>query len=119
MSFARELEKCVVPKLKKWAGLFRGSDLGALFRRREHLGLQLTSIVYHYEHMQLVKYCLLENSKDPSVRSICHLRKSRVMEYAKRWSGAKELARIEPIATHNLQFSGQTGRSGLEKKVQC
>ena len=43
--FAKELETHVLPRLKVWAGLFRGCDLGALFRKREHLGLQLTSLV--------------------------------------------------------------------------
>ena len=37
LSFAQELDSQAIPKLKKWAGLFRGSDLGTLFRRREHL----------------------------------------------------------------------------------
>ena len=57
--FARELEKLIMMRLKKWAGLYRGSDVGALFRRREHLGLQLTSLVEHYKRMQEVKCCLL------------------------------------------------------------
>ncbi len=44
VSFAQGLDKKVIPRLKSWAGLFRSSDLGTLFRRREHLGLQLMSI---------------------------------------------------------------------------
>src|SRR5262245_26987396 len=33
LSFAQDLDKSI-PKLKRWAGLFRGSELGTLFRRR-------------------------------------------------------------------------------------
>ena len=46
LSFARELDKLVIPRLKIWAGLYRSSDVGTLFRLRAHLGLQLTSIEY-------------------------------------------------------------------------
>ena len=38
LSFAKELETRALPRLKVWAGLFRGCDLGALFRKRENLG---------------------------------------------------------------------------------
>ncbi len=77
--FAKELEKKITTRLKRWAGLFRGSDLGVLFRRREHLGLQLTSIVYHYQRMQLVKCCLLASSKDEKVRKILETKKAHVV----------------------------------------
>ena len=62
-SFAEDLDKKVVPRLKVWAGLFRSSDVGTLFRRREHLGLQLTSISICYKKLQLVKCCLLKYFK--------------------------------------------------------
>src|SRR5690349_7614532 len=64
--FARELYKYVIPRLKRWSGLYRNSDVGALFRRRENLGLQLTSHELHFQRMQLC--CLLENSQDPKIR---------------------------------------------------
>jgi hypothetical protein len=68
--FATDLDERITPRLKIWAGLFRGGDIGALYRLREHLGLQLTAIVEHYKHLQLVKCCLLENSADENVRAI-------------------------------------------------
>lgn len=68
--FVRGLDKQVIPFLKRWAGLFRNSDLGALFRRREHLGLQLTSLELHYKRMQLVKCSLLQSSSDADIRAI-------------------------------------------------
>jgi hypothetical protein len=106
-SFAESIDKKVIPRLKSWAGLFRSSDLGTLFRRREHLGLQLTSITLCYKHMQLVKCCLLQNSSDPKVR------KDRVTSFTARWSGPKALEQLIPIAEHNLKFAGQVGTSGL------
>jgi len=42
LSYARDLDKFVIPHLKRWAGLYRSSDVGTLFRLRSHLGLQLT-----------------------------------------------------------------------------
>ena len=111
--FAKELEKKVTIRLKQWAGLFRGCDLGALFRTREHLGLQLTSIVYHYQRMQLVKCCLLANSKDDKVRAIFEARRIRVMNFARRWSASKELSLLEPVVDHSLMHPSQLGSSGL------
>jgi len=73
LSFAKELDKRVIPRLKSWAGLFRGSEVGTLFRLREHLGLQLTSVEHHYQHLQLVKCCLLENSTDEQIRALYKL----------------------------------------------
>ena len=92
LSFARELNKRVIPRLKSWAGLYRSSDIGTLFRLRDHLGLQLTSIEHHYEHLQLVKCCLLENSKDENIRSLYKMRAERVISQSNRWSAPKELA---------------------------
>ena len=111
--FARELEKKITTRLKRWAGLFRGCDLGALFRTREHLGLQLTSIVYHYQRMQLVKCCLLANSKDERVRAIFEAKKAHVLNFARRWSASKELCTLQPVVDFNLHYPSQMSKSGL------
>jgi hypothetical protein len=113
ISFARTLDKHVISKLKRWVGLFRGSDVGTLFRLREHLGLQLTSIEYHFEHLQLVTCCLLENSSDETVRAVYKLKKDRVSEFKTRWAAPNELSKLDAVAEHNLRFAGQTGRAGL------
>jgi hypothetical protein len=60
-----------------------------------------------------VKCCLLENSQDNDVRAIYELRKSRVIEHNNRWSGPKEIQKLEPIVEHNFRFAGQTGTQGL------
>ena len=66
----------------------------------------LTSVEFHYEHLQLVKCCLLENSNDDTVRAIYKLRKERVSDFTKR---SQETGTIE----HNCCFAGQTDRAGL------
>jgi hypothetical protein len=111
--FAKELEKRTVPRLKVWAGIFRGCDLGALFRKREHLGLQITSLVYHYQRMQLVKCCLLENSNDKTVRAIYESKKTRVMSFARRWSAAQERVQLDNAVEHETRFGSQRNNSGL------
>jgi len=78
-------------RLKNWAGLYRGSDTRALFRRRDHLGLQLTSLEEHYQRMQLVK-CFLLSSKDENVRAVYQAKKEREETLSTRWSGTKELS---------------------------
>ena len=102
--------------LKKWAGLYRSSDVGTLFRKRSHLGLQLTSLEFHFEHLQLVKCCLLESSSDETVREIYQLRKERLSKITSRWSATNELKNLESIVDHNLKFAGQTDRAGLGSK---
>jgi len=113
LTFARELDDKVIPRLKKWAGLYRSADLGALFRNRDHLGLQLTSISYHYKHMQVVRSCLLSTSKDPLIQQIFHRKTERVSAFTRRWSGPKMLTVLAPIVNHSIRFAGQTDRAGL------
>ena len=111
--FSKELEKRIMMRLKTWAGLYRGSDTGTLFRRREHLGLQLTSIVDHFERMQLVKCCLLANSKDSNVSTIYEAKRERQAGFSKRWSATQELSHLEPEVDRDIRFPAHTGRAGL------
>ena len=111
LSFVQNLD--VISRLKRWAGLYRSADVGALFRHREDLGLQMTSLELHYQRMQVTKCCLLENSQDDKVRAIYENFKSQKQRHDKRWSGPKELAKLAPVAEHNLRFAAQTGTAGL------
>ena len=113
LSFARDLDKVVIRHLKRWAGLYRSSDVGSLFRLRKHLGLQLTSVEYHFEHLQLVKCCLLESSKDETVQAIYKRRTERVRDFTSRWSAPNELKKLEPVVEHSFCYAGQTGHAGL------
>ena len=87
--------------------------MGTLYRQREHLGLQLTRISLHYQHMQLVKACLLSTSQDPRVQEIFKRKQLRTSDFAHRWSGPKALSQIAPIVEHNLRYAGQTNHAGL------
>jgi len=73
----------------------------------------LTSLEYHFEHLQLVKCCLLENSKDETTQAIYKHHKERVQNISSRWKASVELAKIDPVVDHNIHFSGQSGREGL------
>ena len=68
LTFAHELEEIATKRLKAWSGLYRSADIGTLYRKREHLGLQLTNISSHYKHMQVTKSCLLSTSQDPRIQ---------------------------------------------------
>ena len=87
--------------------------MGTLFRLRTHCGLQLTSLEYHFEHLQLVKCCLLENSKDPATQAIYKHHKQRLEKVTSRWVASNELAKLDPVVDHSIQFAGQIGHAGL------
>ena len=60
-----------------------------------------------------MKCCLLQNSRDEKVRKIYQSKQNRVSTFQERWSGPKELQRLQPIAEHSFRFAGQSGRAGL------
>ena len=97
----------MVPKLKTWTGLYRSAEVGTLYRHREHLGLQLTSIRSHFMHLQLVRSCLLANSQDPLIQKIFSRKSVHVSSFANRWSGPKALSILAPVADHKIRFAGQ------------
>ena len=113
LSFAQSLEDLITVKLKIWAGLYRSAEVGTLYRHREHLGLQLTSITSHFMHLQLVRSCLLANSQDPLIQEIFSRKSVHMSSFAHRWSGPKALSTLAPIASHNIRFAGQTDHTGL------
>ena len=113
LSFAQSLEDLIIVKLKIWAGLYRSAEVGTLYRHREHLGLQLTSITSHFMHLQLVRSCLLANSHDPLIQKIFSRKSEHISSFAHRWSGPKALSTLAPIASHNIRFAGQTDHTGL------
>ena len=66
------------------------------------------------------KCCFLQNSNDPLVREIYKIKEDRVTSHAARWSGAKALQVLLPVAEHNIRFASQKGRSGLgASKAAC
>ena len=113
LTFAHELEEIATKRLKAWSGLYRSADIGTLYRKREHLGLQLTNISSHYKHMQVTKSCLLSTSQDPRIQEIFLRKQTRVNTFSRIWSGPKTLTELKPVLEHSLRFAGQTDRTGL------
>ena len=81
------------------------------------MGPQLTSLVEHYKRMQVVKCCLLANSKDEKVRAVYEAKKAREEGFNNRWCATQELSNLEPVVEHSTRFAGQTGRAGLGSNV--
>jgi hypothetical protein len=113
LSFAVELDKLAIPFLKRWAGLFRGADVGCLFRLRKDLGLQLTSFTFHFKHLQLVRCCLLKHSTDPAVAGAYILKTSRESSFSRTWCATSELETLGPAVEHEIRFGGQNSHEGL------
>lgn len=90
--------------LRKWAGLFRSSDQGALYRPREKLGLGLTSATTYFRMMQTVKCHLLKNSKDPDIAVLYQQRKEREQSFKTVWRATHLLTKVENIVDHELKF---------------
>lgn len=117
ISFARSLESESIMKLKSWAHLYRGADTGALFRRRELLGLGLTSISHHFCKMQLIKCSLLENSKDAKVREVfCH-KIAKTSKWTLKWNARKIYKSFSADVILQTQFPTQPSRLGLGNNV--
>ena len=111
LTFAVELDKVSIPFLKR--RLYRGADIGCLFRLRKDLGLQLTSFTFHFKHLQLVRCCLLKNSRDPVVAGAFTLKAARERSFSRTWSASQELEKLGPLVEHEVRFGGQQGREGL------
>ena len=69
-TFILDLQKQSNAFLKKWAGINKSAENGLLFRSKENYGLGLTSIVDHFERMQLIKCSLLQNSVDNDIQQL-------------------------------------------------
>jgi hypothetical protein len=111
-SFAKDLQPSVNVFLRRWAGLYKSSDAGSLYRSNDYFGLNLTSITRHFEHMQMVKCHLLKYSDDEDVCTLYRSRETREANF-KNWRATKFLTECEAKATHDHKFKGQTTRQGL------
>ena len=98
--FSVELDKVSIPFLKRWTGLYRSADIGCLFRLRKDLGLQLTSFTFHFKHLQLVRCCLLKNSRDPVVAGAFTLKAARERSFSRTWSASQELEKLGLLVEH-------------------
>ena len=113
VSLANDLQKKSNLTLKRWAGIFRGADIGSLFRSRANFGMGLTSISHHFRKMQLIKCSLLENSQDTDVNRVYALKADQSSHWSKKFSASKAHACIAADAQLQAKFPSNPGRMGL------
>ena len=113
LSFAVKLRKSVSVQLKKWAGVYRGAEVGILFRSNKNGGLQLTPTDEHFQRMQLIKCSLLKSSHSANVRRVYEHEATRTSRMHERWRPSQALQTLEASVEYDLRFCGQVGRSGL------
>jgi len=112
-SFVVDLQREVNSLLKKWAGIYRSSDNGLLFRSKEHFGLGLTSIIDHFEKMQLIKCSLLQNSIDPTVQLLYRNREQANAKLNRVWKATQLAKTVNAEVTLDLQFPTQSSKQGI------
>ena len=113
-SFAAKMDEYIKVRLKRWAGLYRGADLGCLFRPRSTSGgLGLSSIKMHFEKMQVIKCSLLESSDDPDVTKLYRSRAARTAKWKVKWSASTATAKYAADALLQARFPAATSRRGL------
>ena len=93
--------------------MFKNADPGILFRTRDFFGLQLTRPSVHYKKMQITKSHLLQNSSDPTIRSLYQHCSKRESSFRHKNLGSHFLSTITPIVNYNIKFQGQQTRQGL------
>jgi hypothetical protein len=113
LSFAKELESSIAMVLKRWAGLYRGADNGALFRSNSNFGLGLTSVSHFFKKMQIIKCSLLDDSRDPAVAKVYQLKAQKTSVWKIKWAPHKILKSLSAEAMLNLSFPAQKGKLGL------
>ena len=113
LSFSVSLEKRCRLQLKRWAGLFKGADVGCLFRSRSNFGLGLTSARQYFVKMQFIKTSILRSSQDPDVKALQEARSARFRSFRARWSPYQLADELEADVSHALKFQSQDGRLGL------
>ena len=112
--FAVQLTDSISTTLKKWAGLFRKADVGCLFRSKEQFGLGLTSVVDHFERMQIIKCFLLQHSEDADVRKVYESREKRESsETGRVWRPTPLTNSLVSDVSLQLRFPSQVGHQGL------
>ena len=91
----------------------KSADNGLLFCSKENFGLGLTSIVDHFERMQVIKCSLLQNSIDPSVQTIYKNREIKNSNLTRTWRATKLLQVANAEVDLNLKFPGQNNKQGI------
>jgi len=112
ITFMKKLEAKSTAMLKKWAGVFKKADPSILYRPRNLLGLQLTSLSSHFQKLQVCKCLLLENSIDQNIRSLYSVKASKESSL-KCWRATKVTQQVKSMAMHRIKFPHQANNLGL------
>lgn len=90
--------------LRRWAGLFKSADIGTLYRPREQLGLNLTSVTVHFERMRVIRCHLLKHSADKDIVTVYQHRADRHKDNKKTWRDTQFLEKVEGMVAHESKF---------------
>ena len=97
----------------KWDGIYLRVDNRLLFQSKENFGLGLTSIIDHYERIQLIKCELLQNSIYLTVQKLYHIRADKNAKLSKVWK-ATNLPRVADAKVDtNRKFPTQNNNKGI------
>lgn len=101
--------------LRRWAGLYKSADIGTLYRPRELLGLNLTSVTVHFERMRVIRCHLLKHSADKDVATVYQHRVNRFKDHGTIWRDTQLLEKVESMVAHESKFqsAAATDKRGL------
>jgi hypothetical protein len=101
---AKNIEQPTGAYLRRWAGLFKSADAGALYRPREQLGLNLTSVTVHFESMRVIRCHLLKHSLDEDIAAVYQHRERRYRGNKTIWRDTQFLEKVETMVAHETKF---------------
>ena len=90
--------------LRRWAGLFKSAEIGTLYRPRELLGLNLTSVTVHFERMRIIRCHLLKHSADEDIVKVYQHRVDRHADNKTVWRDTQLLLKVESMVDHESKF---------------
>ena len=90
--------------LRKWAGLPKSSDQGILYRPREELGLNLSSVTMHFERVKIIFCHLLKHSADHEVATVYQNRVRKHADNKTTWRDTQFLETVEKMVNHDTKF---------------
>ena len=112
-SFALDLSGEATAMLKSWIGIYKKAEPGVLFRSKSQFGLGLTSVIDHFENMQMVKSQLLYHSVCDDIRALFQARAEREAAPGRKWRFTNSHAKVQQEVDLKIRFQSQAGRQGL------
>jgi hypothetical protein len=112
-SFINSLQNNVDMYLKRWCQVPNSTSKSFLFRSREAMGIQLTSINSHYKSNQIVRMSLLKHSIDENARELYNIYLQKEKHNNLKWKPATTLDTAERQVSHELKYPTQTEKKGI------